>query len=234
MNFDPKHDSRRWIAYFDLLGIKQAIRNNAHLRVFIAYQQAIERLEKLGQDHSRIRYTWFSDTFVFATADDSGTSFTEIEQVSRWFVYFLITAGIPLRGAIACGPMYADFDNHVFIGTAFVEAYHYGEAQDWIGYTLCPSAAETMRQLGIPPEERVHYALWTPQWSKNPPANSPEKLSACLLGSWITINGQNPVRTKLQEIAARHEPNSNIRSKYERAIQFLDENPRHFGDNNSK
>jgi hypothetical protein len=116
MEFDPRHDGSRWVAYFDLLGMRQAIRSNRHLGVFLAYQRAIERLKRDSVDHLRVQHTWFSDTFVLATADDSGPNLSEIEQMSRWFMFFLIEAQIPLRGALACGPMYADFDNRIFRG----------------------------------------------------------------------------------------------------------------------
>lgn len=225
MEFEPKCDGSRWVAYFDLLGMSQALEDKRYLAVFGAYQRAIERLEHMRVDHSRVHYTWFSDTFVLTTTDDSGTSFTEVEQVSRWFAYFLIEAQIPLRGAIACGHMYADFENRIFIGEALVEAYLYGEAQDWVGYVLCPSATGAMERLGVPADRRLHYAFWTPQWSKRAPAGALDRLSACLLGSWITLSGRNPIRARLQEMAARHEPGK-IRAKYERAVQFLDDNPR--------
>ena len=224
VEFEPKCDGPRWVAYFDLLGMTQELQDKRYLAVFGAYQRAVEQLEHIRGDHTRVHHTWFSDTFVLATIDDSGPSFTEIELVSRWFAYFLIEAQIPLRGAIACGHMYADFANRIFIGEALVEAYLYGEAQDWVGYVLCPSTTRTMECLGIPVDQRLHYALWSPQWSKRAPAGVPDRLSACLLGSWITLSGQNPIRARLQEMAARHKPGK-IRAKYERAVQFLDNNP---------
>ena len=225
MEFESKGDGVRGVAYFDLLGMSQMIEGKRYLAVFDAYQRAIERLERSSVDHSRVHHTWFSDTFVLATTDDSGPSFTEVEQISRWFAYFLIEARIPVRGAIAHGHMYADFTDRIFIGQALVEAYLYGEGQDWVGYVLCPSAVAAMQRLGVPADRRLHYALWTPHWSKRVPAGVPDKLPACLLGSWITLNGRNPIRARLQEMAARHEPGK-IRSKYERAVKFLDDNPR--------
>jgi len=142
--FDLKCEGSRWVAYFDLLGMRARLCERGHMDVFHAYQHVIERLERDRQSHSRVQHTWFSDTFLLATVDDSVASFTELEQVSRWLFYFMLQARIPLRGAIACGSMYADFEHSVFVGDAMIEAYDYGEGQDWIGLILCPSAATAM------------------------------------------------------------------------------------------
>lgn len=225
MEFDPHHDGLRWVGYFDLLGMRKTVEDGRYRHVFEAYQQAVEQLERRGAEHSRVHHTWFSDTFLLATKDDSGPSFSEIEQVSRWFVCFLIQARIPLRGAIACGHMYADFKDRIFVGEGLVEAYLYGEAQDWIGFVLCPSAAAAMERLGVPANQRPHYGLWTPAWRDGPPKGAPDRLAACLLGSWMTLNGKNPIRARLHEMAAAA-PEGAIRAKYHRAIRFIDENPR--------
>jgi hypothetical protein len=223
MGFDRESDSLRWVAYFDLLGTRELIRCKRQLDVFIAYERAIERLESLGTDHSQVRYTWFSDTFLLVTTDDSGGAFVEIESVARWFAYFLIDASVPFRGAIACGQMYADFADRIFIGEALVEAYEYGEGQDWVGFMLCPSSMAQMQHLGIPADERLYYALWAPVW-KREPTQAPARIAACLLGSWITLNGANPCLTRLRQMASCQPPTT--KPKYDRAIEFIEQHPR--------
>jgi hypothetical protein len=221
--FNPAHDGSRWVAYFDLLGMRARIQSGGHFEVFDAYQQVIERLERDKVAHSRVNITWFSDTFLLATTDDSGPSFCELEQVCRWLMYFMLQARVPLRGAISCGPMYADFAHRIFIGQAMIEAYDYGEGQDWVGLLICPSAAATMQRLGIPVENRLNYALWEPVW-KREPAGAPGRIGACLLGAWGSINGKNMCVEAMTQLAA-HSP-AKDRAKYERAIQFIASNPR--------
>lgn len=225
MEFDSKHDGSRWVAYFDLLGITRLICEKRYVDVIHAYQQAITHLDSPRSKNAKINHTWFSDTFVIATTDDSISSFARIEQISRLFAYFLILKKIPLRGAIACGHMYADFDNRIFIGESLVEAYQYGEAQDWVGFVLCPSAMAAMERLDLPAESRLNYSLWNPHWSKPAPAGAPMQLAACLLGSGGQLNGENLVRTSLQEMAVACGVDK-VRAKYERAIEFIDCNPR--------
>ncbi len=221
--FDPQRDGTRWVAYFDLLGMTELIRSGRHVEVFLAYQRAIERLERDRGDHSKLRHTWFSDTFMVATEDDSGPSFAQLEQVSRWFFYFMITADIPLRSAIACGPMYADFDHRIFIGSAMIEAYQYGEAQDWIGLVLCPSAETAMKRLGLPLDDprngRLNWSYWTPSWKKAP-AGAPSRIGACV--PRVVINEEDLTITALARLAAACPEKDG--AKYTRAIEFIRSN----------
>ena len=67
MEFNADHDGFRWVAYFDLLGTSKIITDKKYLRVFSAYQQALEQLERRCESHSQVKYSWFSDTFLLAT-----------------------------------------------------------------------------------------------------------------------------------------------------------------------
>jgi hypothetical protein len=224
-DFDPHYNAVRWVAYFDLLGTRELIRRGRYQTVFHAYQKAIEQLQRRNAEQPQVQYAWFSDTFILMTRNDSGQALTEIESVARWFAYFLITAQIPLRGAISFGSMYCDFSNRIFIGEALVEAYEYGEGQDWVGFVLSPSAAAEMQRLGVPVDNRLHYALYEPVWKASTgPNGAPDRLGACILGSWLTNNGQNPCLQKLRLMAQNQKPH--VRVKYERAIQFIEQNPR--------
>lgn len=135
--YNPANDSHRWLGYFDLLGTRALIKSRAHFYVFTVYATAIEEARKTLACQPTVSSVWFSDTFLIYTSDDSAQNFAFIDQVSRWFVYFLLTtASIPVRGAISCGDFYADRSSNVYFGPALVEAYEYGEAQDWIGFLL--------------------------------------------------------------------------------------------------
>ena len=158
-NIDYNQDLKlkRWVGYFDLLGMKDLIKSGAHVSVFVALSSVLEQLMDRVSAWPNVRYAWFSDTFIVYTDDDSGLSFCAIDDISKWFCYFLIWENIPVRGAVSCDLLYADRENNLFFGEALVEAYEYGEAQDWIGLILCPSATERLKHLGLPPEERLYY-----------------------------------------------------------------------------
>lgn len=225
LEFDPHNDRARWVAYFDLLGMRARIHQGDHFGVFEVYQEVIEHLAARRESHARVGFTWFSDTFVLTTVDASGPSFTELEQVARLFMYYMLKARLPLRGAIAHGPMYSDHGARILIGQAMVEAHDYGEAQDWIGLLVCPSAEAEMERLGVPVAERLDYAYWVPQWKKGKtPPKAKKRVGACLLGRLVDGRSNLDLLATLRAMAA--ECPEKDASKYDRAIDFVLMNPR--------
>jgi hypothetical protein len=146
--YNPACSRSRWLGYFDLLGTRQLIRSGDHFQVFSVYDRAVREVTHWNSRLPQIRRAWFSDTFLIYSDSDAASDFGEMDMISRWFVHFLILAEIPVRGAIACGGFYADTSNQVYFGQALVEAYEYGEAQDWIGFLLCPSAVVRLDEVG--------------------------------------------------------------------------------------
>ena len=220
--------SKRWVGYFDLLGVKQLYKTNNHISIFVAISSTIEKFKERAEAWGNVGYAWFSDTFIVYTDDDSTESFSAIDNISRWFFYFLITADIPVRGAISCDVFYADRENNLFFGEALIEAYEYGEAQDWIGLLLCPSAEERLEHLGLPAERRLNYAYSDIPFQKRPkkrPSNLKKNLPVCILGNWVSHNNQNPIIERLSQMKERI-VDENKRSKYDRAIEFILKNKR--------
>lgn len=217
--------SKRWVGYFDLLGVKQLYKTKNHISIFVAISSAIEKFKERATAWGNVGYAWFSDTFIVYTDDDSTESFSAIDNISRCFFYFLITADIPVRGAISCDAFYADRENDLFFGEALIEAYEYGEAQDWIGFLLCPSAEERLKHLvPLPDEWRLNYAYADIPFKKQQ-SNLNQNLSACILGNWVSHNNQNPIIERLSRMKERI-VNKDIRSKYDRAIEFILKNTR--------
>ena len=232
MSNDIRYNSdlslKRWVGYFDLLGVKQLFKTKNHISIFAAYQRAIEEVKERATAWENIGYAWFSDTFIVYTEDNSKNSFYAIDNISQWFFYFLITAYIPVRGAISCDTFYADRDNDLFFGEALIEAYEYGELQNWIGLLLCPSAEERLKQLGMPVERNREYAYTDIPFQKLPKqrtSNLRKNLSACILGNRVSVNDQDPIIKILNRMKDRI-IDENIRSKYDRTIEFIQKNKR--------
>jgi hypothetical protein len=102
---DPGYHARRWVTYLDLLDFTELILTKGWVYIFSYYTQAIEYCSKEYASESAIEKAWFSDTFLLYSPDDTALSFTAIEATTRWFVYFLVSNGIPVRGAISCGDL---------------------------------------------------------------------------------------------------------------------------------
>jgi len=222
LEFNPACSRSRWLGYFDLLGTRELIRSGDTFRVFSVYEKALRevRTSKLP-----IQRAWFSDTFLIYSQTDGASDFWAIDSISRWFVYFLIMADIPVRGAIASGDFYADDSSQVYFGEALVESYEFGEAQDWIGFLLCPSSVARLDALKMPANSRLNYAYAEIPFKKSRP-DRPSTLPACILGNWtVSRRGQNDLLDKLR-LMKQKQPDRSIARKYENTIAFIERNQR--------
>jgi len=219
---NPDAQKTRWICYLDLLGFKKLVLGKGWLSVFASYSKTIERLKRSPNYASKTRELWFSDTFVLYTEDDTLDSFLAIEQKARYLTYFLITDGIPLRGSIAFGEYYADENTGIQFGKALIEAYEYGEGQDWIGLIQCPSAVAALEQRGIEVDAQLNYPIWEIPFKESfQPAI--RRLPTYRIGEHAVINGRNLCLDALHDMRRRVD-GASVLQKYDRTIAFLERN----------
>lgn len=208
----------RWFCYLDLLGFTMLVRSRDVGTVIGLYEDAISKLER-GASAKKVlglSYSWFSDTFIIFTRGDSLEEFTWLEQASRLFFQRLILADIPARGAISHGKLYSNLEKNIFVGEALIEAYEYGEDQDWLGLLLTPSVHRKLEGTLLDVCERYNYR-------RAPTQGVMRKLSAENVFAYTfnnsTINGVNPLLSAIQRMhRAAPEP---FRGKYERAERFI-------------
>jgi hypothetical protein len=224
IQIDSANYAVRWVSYLDLLGFAELVKTKNWIYIFSHYTQAVERFIKDFGFEPKIEKTWFSDTFLLYSPDNTASSFAAIEAINRWFIYFLISYGIPARGAMSCGNFYADKGNNVFFGQSLIEAHYYGENQDWIGFVLSPSAVNQMAAVGLPVNERLNYAYWQIPYKKADDTLA-KFLPAYIIGNSVEINGRNPCLDKLIKMKERLNDSRLIR-KYENTISFIKANKR--------
>lgn len=211
-----------WICYIDLLGFTDLVLSKGWINVFSAYSRCLEELNNEINYKDLTNYTWFSDTFILYTRDDSSESFLSLEQKVRWFVFFLISYGVPLRGSISFGDFYADDNYRIYFGKGLIEAYRYGENQDWIGMILSPSTVEKLKDYGLNANELMNYVVWEIPFKSNFKPTYP-KLPAYRIGEHSKYNNKNVCLEKLTYLANRIK-DKNVKRKYERTIDFIKEN----------
>ncbi|MGD0551571.1 MAG: hypothetical protein ABSB25_02845 [Sedimentisphaerales bacterium] len=160
-----------WVACCDILGFKNKVKRFelqygvGHLNVFV--ENYFKRItDELGWQtaHSSndIFYTWFSDTFLFFTRNDSKNAFSLVHNRFDGFCCGIISAGWPLRAAIGFGQLYADVSKNLFLGSGIINAYEYAEKQNWIGSIVTPEADNRLNELG------VDLSLWKGAFTKYP------------------------------------------------------------------
>ena len=214
----------RWVSYLDLLGFTELVKTKDWFSVSSCYDKAVESCTRDPDFEPKVEKTWFSDTFLFYSPDSTGSSFASIEATTRWFIYWLIYWGIPVRGAMSCGGFYADKENNVFFGPALIEAYHYGENQDWIGFVLSPSAVNQMAVIGLPTNKMLNYAYWNIPYKKTNVILQ-KSLPAYIIGGHAETNGRNLCLEKLLVMKGRLTDSRKIR-KYKKTINFIEANKR--------
>jgi len=227
IEYASENYTSRWLGYFDLMGTRKLIGYGKIDEVFKAYQEALNHLK--DWKHDSIYHAWFSDTFIIFSEDDSISSFLEIEKLCRYFIFSLIYRNIPVRGALSCGNFYADRKNSLYLGAALVDAYEWGENQDWIGFILCPSSGERLANLDYSIEKHPNYVKYEvlfkkPEKSKITVPRT-VKVDACKFDMILWNGGLNLLLPKLEKMA-KSQKDPGILLKYARTIEFLTKNER--------
>jgi len=221
-DFDPSKLGNKWVVYFDLLGFKQHIKKRGLIDAFGLLGWCSNELEPHAQQFENVNLASFSDTFLLYTSDDSRASFQAITDVSRSFFDEVILAGIPVRGALAFGELYADAAHNLYLGKALIDAYEYGEQFDWLGFVLHPTALKRMFEVGQPVSQLCYKRLLVE--CKNRKTNVVKKKRVIAYkagpGSIMPVTGGNPYLQTAEEMH-KATKSKNHRSKYRNTIQLL-------------
>ncbi|ODN65785.1 hypothetical protein [Methylophaga muralis] len=211
--------TKRWFAYFDLLGFAQLVRTREIQSVLPIYERVLETIEEKAnaKKSQGIGYSWFSDTFIIFSKGSSLEEFGVIEQIARLFFQKLILHKIPVRGAISYGNLYSQQEKNIFLGEALMDAYEYGEKQNWLNFVITPSAAMALEKLEFPMNERAHYRLITKSGVITHPGD--KKIFAYAFNNG-TVNGINPLLKALRSMKEVSPKEQGI--KYENTIEFIE------------
>src|SRR5688572_3630469 len=72
-----------------------------------------------------------------------------ILKACSYAMHYLLKEGLAIRGAVAYGSYYRSRSKKgvVIAGPAFIEAYHFEKAQNWVGIALAPSVLREVPDL---------------------------------------------------------------------------------------
>jgi len=146
-----------WLAYFDILGfrglVEVATKPEDLVLTRMRYSAALKALQKLVKNSQLLDFTYFSDTFIIFSNDDSKGSYGAIQQAAKEFMHKCISNRVPMRGAISFGRLTDSFNRKekVLIGPALIDAYDHGEDQKWIGLILTPKALNKINKFKLNP-----------------------------------------------------------------------------------
>lgn len=153
---------KKFIAFLDILGFKDLVLNNSHLRLVDLYEKIfslgiqislaggkINIVDQKGKktaipalEKSMVNSLIISDSVLLWTDDSSMKSFVDLIIVVRYLLHRSILSGFPLRGAIVEGELSIlrkEFSlktsntQLTFIGKGLVDAYMLENKQEWAG-----------------------------------------------------------------------------------------------------
>ena len=221
---NPNNGKERWVAYLDLMGIKNRIEKQSWFEVHDVYTEAIDSLKERIYCKNQVRHVFFSDSFILFTSGNDAKAYSALDSVVRQFILSLIRKEIPVRGAMSYGYLYADKKNSLYFGQALVESYQFGESQNWIGFVLCPTVVLRLETLGLPAHKRLNYAFGKIPWKPHCVCSKYPELPAFILGAGPSEEGQAVYRETLCRM--KTEVGNGISMKYENTLAFLKKNVR--------
>lgn len=225
---------KAWIAHFDILGFKELLKNarpqhsedemNVRLRLLqMRIDEVIEAFQKEAKEfEENLNYLFYSDTLVFYSRSGEGRHYPGILHVATHFVRKCIVIEVAPRGAISFGEIAIGHGKRTLIGESFRESYSFGEACDWIGLVLTPSASRRVKELGLDPARHGFSNQGIPlrrdRLFQEYPSFEDDEVYGYTFRQGIK-NFQSPYIEKLQQM--RLSSPEEVRGKYENTINFI-------------
>jgi hypothetical protein len=140
--------------FFDVLGFSERVRELGLEAIHAKYEELLERVHREGSQlvldagpdgvafvcSISWRMTYFSDTILLWTDYSRGPLIMNAARgVACRFFCDCLQMGLPLRGAMACGPAIMDADRGIYLGEPIVDAARAEAAQSCAGIGIANS-----------------------------------------------------------------------------------------------
>ncbi len=151
--FQPKTNSNRFVAFFDILGFKSIVEKYPAQEVVDKIKNLL--IPSLNQSVNsvwiadKVKYISVSDSIILYTVDDSEVSCMNMFIACNKIMKEAFDIGFPLRGAISYGEFVVD--DNVFVGKAYNDAVEYEKVQKWSGCVVTPSCLNIKHQYHLTP-----------------------------------------------------------------------------------
>jgi hypothetical protein len=156
---EQPHIPLRTVAFLDILGFRAKLYETPLLSLANSYERRIlesqfinrpfdskGKAPTLFKDHPN-NVPWcaqyvFSDSIILVSHDEDIMSCMKLIVYAWRLSQNFIAFGMPLRGGIAYGELYANPNLNVFLGKALAKAYELERCQNWIGAAIDTSVME--------------------------------------------------------------------------------------------
>lgn len=223
----------RTVAFLDILGFKNLLQQMPLSELAKKYEDAIKQVAILNQRFSaandvptylpshKAGEPWcfrevFSDSIILIAIDESQESCLKLLLYARLLFISMLTAKLPVRGAIAAGELYHNSSSSVTLGQALTEAYLIEQQQEWAGVCIADSVWNLYPDLlnaAKDPGNALHYYFmeYPVPWKQTPqPAH---RILNWRFNTVIEVGS----RKLLQDARLHEEP-----SKFNNVIKYLE------------
>lgn len=121
--------ANRYVAFLDIMGFKDMVARSTHEEIYTMMKR-VDEVKKTAENvkwgygkEIMVKSTFFSDSIVLYTKDDTYDSLLTIFAIISSITNDLLTSSIPHKGALAFGKMTIDSSNSIFFGQPLIDAY---------------------------------------------------------------------------------------------------------------
>jgi hypothetical protein len=154
-----------YVAFLDILGFKEMVKNNNINQLFDIYKDFLLRMDTLleffesrfsSKDfrNTTVNSLFVSDNLILWTEDFSQISLTKLTSIVSGLITESFVKGTPIRGSITTGEIAAGstFRNQTIVGPGLVKSYELERIQEWAGCAISQECLDRFNSLSSEPD----------------------------------------------------------------------------------
>jgi hypothetical protein len=200
-----------YVAFLDILGFKEMVKNNNINQLFDIYKDFLLRMDNLiGNFNSlftsndfrktTVNSLFVSDNVILWTEDFSQISLTKLASIVSGLINYSFLKGIPIRGSITTGEIAAGstFRNQTIVGRGLVKSYELERIQDWAGCAISQECLDRFNSLSSEPDGKKQDFLFDLNLIVNYSVPTKSQMTKIMNAvNWLFLTGEDAISEDL-------------------------------------
>ncbi len=147
---DWKVTDERFVAYLDIMGFKDLVARSSHEIVLNKLRHLSSHVNYLAMpewSRGKIHTTWFSDSIIVFSKDDSSEAADAFIYAVRYLMCRALESGLCIKGGMAFGKLTVDLDKQLYFGQPLIDAYLLEEDLQYYGVIVHHTAERKILPL---------------------------------------------------------------------------------------
>ena len=234
---DCQKQDNRYVAYFDVLGFREAVKNNVDeacgvlVDLRVSLEEALRAPSKCDATFfkDRVGGICFSDAVILFTRSDKLEDLGSILISSGAFFAGALHKCVPLRGGISYGRFRIDSERGLYCGVPLITALDLAENAQWSGIVVDECVADRYRENHINDAGRQFIVKWDVMFKDG----EAQKKISCWVFDWPWVHSGNwkiesPISAELYGKSFERmfrgsykDWSEYVRSKYDNTVSFV-------------